>query len=281
MISKKKQILKIKSNWISNKIFSGNFLSKFFGQSLEIKELREYDYSDDYRTIDWNTTARMNKPFVKVNEIERSNDIVLLIDISKSIESFFDEKISKKKLIAEISFLLIHSLIKNQDRIGAIFFSDIIEKVIPLTKNKNVLPMIMEYLHTYKPQNRGTNFSNCLEYSINLFPQKTILIIFSDFYFVDDFEKILSITSKKFKIISIKIADNNADLMIEKGIIRVFDGEKEEKKIISLNSKMKKEIKEKSIKSNLFIKKYVRNFIEITNYQRLYSQLENLFKNLK
>lgn len=273
-------LIKIKSKWISDKLFAGNFLSKFTGEWLSFKELREYDSNDDYKSIDWLTSAKMNKPFVKVNETERNNNIILAFDISKSIEAQVGTQgKSKKDILSEISNIIAYSFIKNNDRIGAVFFSDKIEKAVPLSKNKNILAIITNVLHKYKPVSSGTNIGQCLKYLVNSFPKNSIVIIFSDFYTNENFEKYLAIASQKFKLLAIKFADSADEMLITSGIIKVYNNETGQMQFVKLTPKLKADIMQKQTEMKAVLKKHIRHFVEITNFDDYLKALLSLFNN--
>src|SRR5690554_2081228 len=185
--------IEIKTRGLSKNIFAGEYHSAFKGRGMAFSEVREYQYGDDIRNIDWNVTARYNHPYVKIFEEERELTVMLLIDVSGSRNFGTFEKL-KKNIITEIAAILSFSAIQNNDKIGVIFFSDIIEKFIPPKKGKSHILRIIRELIKFEPVHKGTHISGAVRYLTNAIKKKCTAFIISDF--MDDLnllEKSLSV----------------------------------------------------------------------------------------
>ncbi len=220
---KKIRKIEIKTRGISSEIFSGEYHSAFKGKGMAFSEVREYMHGDEIRTIDWNVTARLNHPYVKVFEEERELNVILLVDVSKS-ESFGTSLQTKKSLITELCAVLSFSAIQNNDKIGAILFSDKIEKFIPPKKGKQHILKIIRELIEFEPENKGTDISQAVKYLVNVVKKRSIVFIVSDFI-NKGFEEALSIVSKKHDTIAINIYDKRETELPNIGMIRIADSE--------------------------------------------------------
>ena len=202
---KKVRLIEIKTKGISQNIFSGEYHSAFKGRGMSFSEVREYTYGDDVRNIEWNVTARMNHPFVKVYEEERELTVMLLIDISRS--AFFGTQVqTKNALITEIAAVLSFSAINNNDKVGVILFTDRIEKFIPPKKGKtHILRIISDLLET-EPKGKGTDIAAALDYFNHVVKKRSIAFVFSDF-FDRQYEKPLQIAARKHDVIGVHIHD--------------------------------------------------------------------------
>lgn len=222
---KKVRKIEIKSRGLSKNIFAGEYHSAFKGRGMAFSEVREYQYGDDIRNIDWNVTARYNKPFIKVFEEERELTVMLLIDVSGSREfGTFDKY--KKNVITEIAAVLAFSAIENNDKIGVIFFSDKIEKFIPPKKGRSHTLMIIRELIDFEPESRGTNISQALEYLTNAIKKKCTAFILSDF--LDDnkgLQRSLSIAGNKHDVVGLRIYDEREAQLPPVGIMKLKDAE--------------------------------------------------------
>jgi uncharacterized protein (DUF58 family) len=221
---KKVRRLEIKTRGLSQQLFSGEYHSAFKGRGMSFSEVREYQYGDDVRNIDWNVTARMEHPYVKVFEEERELTVMLLIDISRS--SMYGTKVqTKNELVTEISAVLSFSAITNNDKVGVILFTDRIEKFIPPKKGKShILRIISDLLET-EPEGRGTDVAILLEYFSNVVKKRSIAFLFSDF--IDsDFSKPLRIAARKHDLIGVRIFDHSEANLPDAGLIRMQDSEK-------------------------------------------------------
>ncbi len=229
---KKLRRIEIKTRKLSNQIFSGSYHSAFKGRGISFSEVREYQYGDDIRAIDWNVTARNRKPFIKVFEEERELTVMLLIDVSQS--SFFGTQNEfKNHIIAEISGVIAFSAITNNDKVGVLFFSDQIEKFIPPKKGKSHILRIISEIYDFHPQHTGTNLPEALKYFNNVVKKKSIAFLVSDFLskdspqesFQKDFKKSLSIVGKKHDLIGLHIYDEREASMPDIGLAKVIDSE--------------------------------------------------------
>lgn len=224
LLKKVKQI-EIKTKNIVNEMFSGEYHSIFKGSGIEFAEVRSYQIGDDVRNIDWKVTARMGHPYIKKFEEERELTVLFLLDVSAS-NSFGSSEKSKREIASEIAAVLAFSAIKNNDKVGIIFFSDEVEKVIPPKKGKkHVLHIIREILF-YKPQRKKTKISEALAYTAKMLKKKATVFLMSDF-FDRNFDKELKILNRKHDVIAIHIADawEKALEKIKSGYIHFTDTE--------------------------------------------------------
>lgn len=220
---KKVRKIEIKTRGITKQMFSGEYHSAFKGRGMAFSEVREYFPGDDIRSIDWNVTARYASPFVKVFEEERELTVVLLVDISGS-QSFGTEVQFKKDLVTELSAVLAFSAIQNNDKIGVILFSDIIEKFIPPKKGKYHALRIIRELIEFQPKGKKTDINVALRYLTNVLKKRAIVFVVSDFL-SDDYESALRIASKKHDTIAVQIFDKSEAELPKVGVIRIFDAE--------------------------------------------------------
>lgn len=220
---KKVRKIEIKTRGLSSQIFSGEYHSAFKGRGMAFSEVREYTPGDDVRTIDWNVTARFNSPFVKVFEEERELNVVLLVDVSAS-GNFGTRKQTKQDLITELCAVLAFSATTNNDKIGIIFFSDIIEKFIPPKKGKTHILRIIRELINFEPQNKGTNITQALKFLTNAIKKRSIAFIISDF--IDEgFEDAVKIANKKHDVVALRIYDISEMQIPKIGLIKLKDNE--------------------------------------------------------
>lgn len=216
--------VEIKTKGLSNHIFAGEYHSAFKGRGMTFSEVREYQYGDDVRNIDWNVTARFNKPYVKVFEEEREMTVVLVIDVSGSGD-FGSVKKSKKTLMVEIAATLAFSTIQNNDKVGLILFSDRIEKYIPPQKGrKHVLHIIRELLN-YEPEGRGTDIGMALKYLTNIQKKRSTSFIISDFLDSHEYGDALMVASKKHDLMALQVLDPLEKRLPSVGLMKVWDSE--------------------------------------------------------
>ena len=216
--------IEIKTRGLSNNIFAGQYHSAFKGKGMSFSEVREYQYGDDVRDIDWNVTARYNKPFVKVFEEERELTVMLLIDVSNSLD-FGTVKQLKKDMVTEIAATLAFSAIQNNDKIGVIFFSDRIEKFIPPKKGrKHILYTIRELLD-FKPESKRTDIKIAVEYLTNVIKKRCTTFMISDFIDENDFRNALTIANRKHDIVAIQVYDRRMAELPDVGLMKVRDAE--------------------------------------------------------
>lgn len=226
LIKKVRQI-EIKTRGLSSNIFAGQYHSAFKGRGMSFSEVREYQYGDDVRDIDWNVTARFNKPYIKVFEEERELTVILLIDVSSSLD-FGTAGQLKKDMVAEIAATLSFSATQNNDKIGVLFFSDRVEKFIPPKKGKKHILHIIRELINFKPQSRKTDVSQALEYLTNAIKRKCTAFIISDFIDDKDFSRAMIIANKKHDIMGLQVYDRRLEEMPDVGLIKVRDAETDE-----------------------------------------------------
>ena len=220
---KKVRKIEIKTRGLSKQVFSGEYHSAFKGRGMAFSEVRNYIPGDEIRTIDWNVTARFNEPFVKVFEEERELTVMLLIDISGS-KSFGTDHVSKREFIAEIGAVLAFSATQNNDKIGAILFSDKIELYIPPKKGRKHILRIIRELIEFKPSSTNTNISEVLQNFNNLIKKRSIAFLISDFI-NKDYEDALKITSKKHDLIALRVVDQRERNLTDVGLSLFKDSE--------------------------------------------------------
>lgn len=222
-IFKKVRRIEIKTRALSQQIFAGQYHSAFKGRGMAFSEVRQYNYGDDVRFIDWNVTARFNTPYVKVFEEEREMTVMLLIDVSGS-NLFGTRKQLKSELITEIAAVLSFSAIYNNDKVGVIFFSDRVEKFIPPAKGKSHILRIIRELLTYQPSETQTNISEALRFMTNVCKRKTTTFVISDFV-ATDYEQALKIAASRHDIVALNTLDAGELSLPNIGIVEMVDPE--------------------------------------------------------
>lgn len=231
---KKVRRIEIKTRGLTKHIFAGEYHSAFKGRGIAFSEVREYQYGDDIRSIDWNVTARFNHPYVKVYEEERELTVMLLIDVSGS-GVFGTSGGFKKDVITEIAAVLSFSAIFNNDKIGVIFFSDTVEKFVPPQKGRKHILRIIRELLDFKPVSRNTNLDEPLRYLTNAIKKRCTAFIISDFM-APSFEEPMRIASSKHDIVALKIYDPVERSMPDIGMVKVADSETGAEKWIDTSS---------------------------------------------
>lgn len=239
-IIKKVRKVEIKAKGLSNNIFAGQYHSAFKGRGMAFSEVREYQFGDDIRDIDWNVTARFNKPYVKVFEEERELTVMLLIDVSGSLD-FGSVKQFKRDMVLEIAATLAFSAIQNNDKIGVIFFSDKIEKFIPPKKGKKHILFIIRELLDYKPESRKTDIRQAVEYLTNVIKKKCTAFIISDFIDNSDFSSPMVVANKKHDVVAIQVYDRRVEELPDVGLLRVYDAESGEECYVDTSSRSVRE----------------------------------------
>ncbi len=219
---KKVRKIEIKTRGLSQNIFAGEYHSAFKGRGMMFSEVREYQYGDDIRDIDWNVTARHNRPYVKVYEEEREMTVMLLVDVSAS-RLFGAVGEEKKQMIAEIAATISFSAIQNNDKIGVIFFSDKIEKFIPPKKGRKHILFIIRELLDFTPESKGTEIGQVLRFFTDALKKRCTTFLISDFITSDDYQKALTIASNKHDVIAIQIYDKRDAQLPDVGFMRVTD----------------------------------------------------------
>lgn len=219
---KKVRKIEIKTRGLSQNIFAGEYHSAFKGRGMTFSEVREYQYGDDIRDIDWNVTARHNRPYVKVYEEERELTVMLLVDVSGS-RLFGAVGQEKREMIAEIAATLAFSAIQNNDKIGVIFFSDKIEKFIPPKKGRKHILFIIRELIDFTPESKGTDISMVLRYFTDALKKRCTTFLISDFIDGNDYYKALSIASNKHDVFGVQVYDKRDASLPDVGLMRVSD----------------------------------------------------------
>tara|TARA_A100001011_G_C14279449_1_gene830894 strand:+ start:948 stop:1811 length:864 start_codon:yes stop_codon:yes gene_type:complete len=233
---KKVRKIEIKTRKLSNNIFSGEYNSHFKGRGMIFSEVRKYNFGDDIRDIDWNVTAKLNSPYIKVFEEERELTLFLLIDVSRS--GVYGTKIQEKKsLITEISAILSFSAIQNNDKVGVIFFSDIVEMYIPPKKGKKHILRIIRELIEMKPKSYKTNLSGALKFFISVIKKRSIAFILSDFQ-DNGYLNNLKIASKKHDINAIRVFDPSEKDIYNLGLIQIKNPETHKSIFVDTSSKI-------------------------------------------
>ena len=244
---KKVRKVEIKTKRLSNNIFGGEYHSTFKGRGMTFSEVRGYEFGDDVRSIDWNVTARYNAPFVKVFEEERELTLMLMVDISGS-KFFGTDNDLKKNIATEISATLAFSAIQNNDKVGLILFTDNVEMYIPPAKGRTHILRIIRELIEFKPKSKRTDISAALEFFSNVTSKKSIAFLLSDFI-SKDYQKALSIASKKHDLTGIRIYDKFEEEMPNLGLIPMIDQETDKVECIDTGSKdVRKNFKINSLK---------------------------------
>jgi len=220
---KKVRKIEIRTRALSQQIFSGQYHSAFKGRGMAFSEVREYQYGDDIRNIDWNVTARFNHPYIKIYEEERELTVMLLIDVSGSTK-FGTRQQFKSDLITEISAVLSFSAINNNDKVGVIFFSNQVEKFIPPKKGRSHILRIIRELVDYKSQQVQTNISEALRYLTNAIKKRCTAFILSDFVNCDC-EQALKIAANKHDVVALQIMDRGDTQLPNMGLVQIHDPE--------------------------------------------------------
>ena len=269
-IFKKVKKIEIKTRGLSNHIFSGQYHSAFKGRGMTFSEVREYEYGDDIRNIDWNVTARFNKPFVKIFEEEREMTVMLLIDVSGS-NDFGSRQQSKRDLTAELAAVLAFSAIQNNDKVGVIFFSSKIEKFIPPKKGSTHILRIIREIVDFKPEENGTDIAEGLRFLTSAIKRRTTAFLISDFMTDSDFERELRIAANKHDLVALRITDRREMDIPKVGLVKFKDAETGAERWVDTSSRSwhnayKKMIKEESLKLNrLFTKQGIDNTLIYTD----------------
>ncbi len=220
---KKVRKIEIRTKGLVNQIFSGEYHSVFKGRGMSFSEVREYQFGDDIRTIDWNVSARFNHPYVKIYEEERELTVMLVVDVSGSGE-FGTVHQMKKDITAELCAVLAFSALQNNDKVGVIFFSDVIEKFIPPKKGRTHILRIVRELLDFQPAHRGTKISEGLRYLTSAIKKRSIAFLISDF--IDEgYNDALKIAARKHDLIGVRLFDPRESNMARVGLMRVVDAE--------------------------------------------------------
>lgn len=238
-ILKKVRHIEIKTRGLSRQVFAGEYHSAFKGKGMTFSEVREYQYGDAIRDVDWNVTARFNHPYVKVFEEERELTVMLLIDISGS-KDFGTKSTFKREFIAELAAVLSFSAIQNNDKIGVILFSSKIEKFIPPQKGRKHILRIISELLRFKPEETGTNISLALEYLTGIIKKRSTTFLISDF--IDkDFDNAIMIANKKHDVAAMRVYDPGETTLPSIGVIELTDPETGAIKSVDTSSRRNRE----------------------------------------
>jgi uncharacterized protein (DUF58 family) len=226
--------IEIKTKGLTRHIFAGEYHSAFKGRGIAFSEVREYQYGDDIRSIDWNVTARFNHPYVKIFEEERELTVMLLIDVSGS--GYFGTTVNfKRDVMTEVAAVLSFSAISNNDKIGVIFFSDKVEKFIPPKKGRKHILRIIRELLDFRPESRKTNLDEPLRYLTNAIKKRCTAFIISDFM-APGFEEALRIASSKHDIVALKVYDQLETDIPDVGLVKIADSETGDERWIDTSS---------------------------------------------
>lgn len=219
---KKVRKIEIKTRGLSQNIFAGEYHSAFKGRGMMFSEVREYQYGDDIRDIDWNVTARHNHPYVKVYEEERELTVMLLVDVSAS-RNFGAEGPEKREMIAEIAATIAFSAIQNNDKIGALFFSDRVEKFITPKKGRRHILFLIRELLDFQPQSKGTDIAQAVKYFSDALKRRCTMFLISDFIDSSDYKTPLTVAASRHDIMAIQVYDKRDGELPDVGLMRVAD----------------------------------------------------------
>lgn len=235
-ILKKVCKIEIKTRGLSQNIFAGQYHSAFKGRGMAFAEVREYQFGDDVRDIDWNVTARFRKPYVKVFEEERELTVMLLVDVSGSLD-FGTRSRMKSEMATEIAATIAYSAIQNNDKIGVVFFSDRIEKYIPPKKGRKHILYIIREMLDFKPESRKTDIGGAMEFFTRVMKRRTTAFVLSDFYDRHDFFKQMQIANNKHDVMAIQVYDKWAKALPDVGLVKVVDAESGHEMYVDTSSK--------------------------------------------
>ncbi len=235
-ILKKVRKIEIKTRGLSQNIFAGQYHSAFKGRGMAFAEVREYQFGDDVRDIDWNVTARFRKPYVKVFEEERELTVMLLVDVSGSLD-FGTRSRMKSEMATEIAATIAYSAIQNNDKIGVVFFSDRIEKYIPPKKGRKHILYIIREMLDFKPESRKTDIGGAMEFFTRVMKRRTTAFVLSDFYDRHDFFKQMQIANNKHDVMAIQVYDKWAKALPNVGLVKVVDAESGHEMYVDTSSK--------------------------------------------
>ncbi len=246
--------VEIKTRGLSRNIFAGEYHSAFKGRGMAFSEVREYQYGDDVRDIDWNVTARLGKPYIKVFEEERELTVMLLVDVSGSLD-FGTAVQTKRQMVTEIAATLAFSAIQNNDKIGVVFFSDKVEKFIPPKKGRKHILFIIRELLSFEPSSCKTDIGAAVEFVTNAIKKHSTLFILSDFFDNKDYTNQLVIANRKHDVVALQVYDQRMTEMPDVGIIKMRDAETGDEIFVDTSSrKMRKAHNEWWVKYQKWLK---------------------------
>ncbi|GET23384.1 uncharacterized protein DUF58 [Prolixibacter denitrificans] len=280
---KKVRKIEIKTRGLSRNIFAGEYHSAFKGRGMAFSEVREYQFGDDVRNIDWNVTARYNKPFIKVFEEERELTVMLMIDVSGSREFGTAEKL-KKNVITEIGAILSFSAISNNDKIGVIFFSDKIEKFIPPQKGRTHTLRIIRELIEFQPESKQTDIAQAMQYLTNVMKRRVTAFVISDFMDNNpELEKAIRIANSKHDVVGLQIYDERETELPSIGMVKFKDAESGEYLWVDSSSRKVREAYQKwwndyRTKLDIMMKRSGVDYVGINTRDDYVKSLVSLFK---
>jgi uncharacterized protein (DUF58 family) len=233
-IFKKVRKLEIQTKGLVNNLFGGEYSSAFKGRGMTFSEVRPYQYGDDIRQIDWNVTARTGDPYIKIFEEEREQTLMLLVDVSPS--NFFGSEGQRKiDLATELAAVLAFSAIKNNDKVGLLLFTDVVEKVVHPRKGRTHVLRLIRELYSFTPTGKKTNINSALEYTNRLLNRRSIVILISDLQSAN-FQHLLRITHKKHDLVNVTIQDRFENELPDLGIIPYYDAELNRYELVDTSS---------------------------------------------
>ena len=232
---KKVRKIEIKTRGLSHNIFAGQYHSAFKGRGMSFSEVREYQYGDDVRDIDWNVTARFNKPFVKVFEEERELTVMLIVDLSDSLD-FGTIKQTKRDMVTEIAATIAFAAIQNNDKIGVIFFTDRVEKFIPPQKGRKHILYIIRELINFEPGSKKTDIRVPLEFLTNAIKKRCTAFLLSDFVDSNDYRNAMTIANRKHDLVAIQVYDRRLAELPRIGLVKMLDAENGEEMYVDTSS---------------------------------------------
>ena len=280
-ILKKVRKIEIKTRGLSRNIFAGQYHSAFKGRGMAFSEVREYQFGDDVRDIDWNVTARFHRPYVKVYEEERELTVMLLIDVSGSLD-FGTKKQMKRDMVTEIAATLAFSAIQNNDKIGVVFFSDKVEKYIPPKKGRKHILYIIREMLDFQASSKKTNLKNAVEFLTGVTKRRCTAFVLSDFFDQSDYENALTICNRKHDVVAIQVYDQRAKELPDVGIMKVLDAETGHEMYIDTSSKKLRAahhnylLKRQRLLNDTFVKSRVDN-VSISTTDDYVKSLMQLF----
>ncbi|HLW40136.1 MAG TPA: DUF58 domain-containing protein [Brumimicrobium sp.] len=237
---KKVREIEIRTRRLTKQVFSGEYSSAFKGRGMTFSEVRNYQFQDDVRNIDWNVTARFNEPYVKVYEEERELSVFLILDVSGSNNFGTTEK-TKHELLLETAAVLAFSAVANNDKVGVIFVSDKVEKYIPPKKGRTHAMRILRELINIEPESKGTHLNEGIRFFRNIVKKRSICFVISDFYDENDFLEGLKIANSRHDVIAVKLSDPAEEVLPNLGLIKMYDAEKRESVWVNTNSRKVRE----------------------------------------
>lgn len=281
-ILKKVRKIEIKTRRLSANIFAGQYHSAFKGRGMAFSEVREYQFGDDVRDIDWNVTARFHRPYVKVFEEERELTVMLMIDVSGSLD--FGTRVQlKRDMVTEIAATIAFSAIQNNDKIGVVFFSDRIEKYIPPKKGRKHILYIIREMLDFHPESRQTDLGSALEFLSSVMKRKCTAFVLSDFYERKDFLQPMTIANRKHDVVALQVYDHWDRQLPDIGLLRVVDAETGTEQYVDTSNRATRDAHhrywmKRQIKLNETLQKCQVDSISVATNEDYVKQLLMLFK---